>query len=404
MFSKYVTPVLLGSGLASATTLYATHYVTKSVHTLSLELGDDGSYSLTEVTSLETCGTYPSWLTLDSASRTLYCSDEFGWNNAGGKVNGSLTAISIGEDGSLSESAVTPNAPGSGVHNTIYEGAAGQYLAVAAYEGSALATYALPLEDNAEPIQVFEFELSEPGPVPDRQAAPHPHMALVDPTGGFIVVPDLGADLVRVFAIDKSNGELDECPSLNYTAGGGPRHAVFGSADAVKIRGRAPRAAETILYVANELNNHLEAFAVSYPSSGCLGFSKIEDLVPYPGEEVPEGTSLAEIRLVGNSAYVSIRLDGGFDGNDSLANLDRGSNGTVTFKEITTSGGVLPRTLAFNKAGDLAAVGNQVSSNVAIVTRDPETGVLGEVVADLQVGEPGEPGTLEGLSSIIWDE
>jgi 6-phosphogluconolactonase (cycloisomerase 2 family) len=65
---------------------------------------------------------------------------------------------------------------------------------------------------------------------------------------------------------------------------------------------------------------------------------------------------------------------------------------------------VLPRTFAINKAGNLVAVGNQLSSTVTIVERDPETGALGEVAAELLVGEPGEPNNLEGLSSIIWNE
>ncbi|KAL2855994.1 Lactonase, 7-bladed beta-propeller-domain-containing protein [Aspergillus pseudoustus] len=409
MLSRYTsTLVLLSFGLASAvpaTKLYATHYSTKTVYTLSLDRTSNGSYALTEASSLETCGTYPSWITFDSATRTIYCSDEYGWKNANESVNGSLTALAAAEDGTLSEIAVTGSAPGSGVHNVIYDGEDGQFLAVAHYSGSAISTYKLPLEGNADPLQVFEFELSGPGAVPDRQEAPHPHQALLDPTGGFVLVPDLGADLVRVFAIDKSSGKLSTCPSLNYTAGGGPRHGVFWTGeDAPKIRGRAPGAApQTILYVAGELNGEVEAFAVSYPTAGCLGFRQIDVDVPYP-EALPEGASLGEIRLAGDNIYVSVRLDAAFDGDDSLANLRRGGNGTLAFKEITSSNGVLPRTFAINKAGDLVAVGNQLSSNVAIVTRDPDTGALGEVVADLVVGVPGEPNTLEGLSSIIWDE
>jgi 6-phosphogluconolactonase (cycloisomerase 2 family) len=191
---------------------------------------------------------------------------------------------------------------------------------------------------------------------------------------------------------------------LNYTSGGGPRHGVFWTAeDSPKIRGRAPKAPQTILYVAGELNGEVEGFAVSYPAGGCLAFRQIDADVPYP-EGLPDGASLGEIRLAGGNVYVSVRLDAAFDGNDSLANLRRVRNGKLAFNEITSSYGVLPRTFAINKAGDLVAVGNQLSSNVAIVTRDPDTGALGKVVADLLVGVPGEPNTLEGLSSIIWDE
>lgn len=52
-------------------------------------------------------------------------------------------------------------------------------------------------------LQNFPFTLTAPGTNPARQEAPHPHEALVDPTDSFIVVPDLGADLIRVFSIGK---------------------------------------------------------------------------------------------------------------------------------------------------------------------------------------------------------
>ncbi|KAL3471905.1 putative isomerase YbhE [Aspergillus californicus] len=389
-------------GSARAATLYATHYSTSSIHTLTLTNSSSG-YTLSESSSLETCGTYPSWVTFDASTRTLYCSDESGYRSGNEAVNGSLTALSADEDGLLSEIAVTQDAPGSGVHNAIYGD--GGFLAVAHYSGSALSTYALPLTPNTPPVQVFNFELAAPGPNPDRQEAPHPHQTFLDPTENFLLVPDLGADLIRVFAVDRTTGELDTCPSVTYTPGGGPRHGVFWTSQKSysRLRGRAP--AETILYVAGELNNEVEAFAVSYPRNGCLSFKQIDTTVPYP-EELPEGASLGEIRLGdnGKNVYVSVRMDAAFDGNDSLATLRRARNGTLVFEEITSSYGVLPRTFAINKAGDLVAVGNQISSNVAIVTRDPVTGALGEVVADLLVGVPGEPNTLEGLSSITWDE
>lgn len=115
------------------TSLFATHYTTSKVHTLQLSHANttNNNYSLTETSALETCGTYPSWITLDPASRTLYCSDEDGYRNANQAVNGSLTALEVGHDGLLSEIASTSKAPGSGVHNVVYEAGGEKYLAVA---------------------------------------------------------------------------------------------------------------------------------------------------------------------------------------------------------------------------------------------------------------------------------
>lgn len=48
----------------------------------------------------------------------------------------------------------------------------------------------------------------------DGAAAPQeqarPHEAILDPTGDFLVFPDLGADLIRVLAVDKATLQYTE--------------------------------------------------------------------------------------------------------------------------------------------------------------------------------------------------
>lgn len=39
---------------------------------------------------------------------------------------------------------------------------------------------------------------------PDPQNQARPHQAVLDPTGEFLVFPDLGADLLRVLKVDKA--------------------------------------------------------------------------------------------------------------------------------------------------------------------------------------------------------
>ncbi|KAK1143500.1 hypothetical protein N8T08_006306 [Aspergillus melleus] len=389
---------LLCCSLASAANLYATHY-SGSVYTLSLEGGDDG-YSLSVASELKTCGDMPSWITLDPESKLLYCSDETGDASS----NGSLTALSIGEDGSLTEGAKTGAAPGGGVNSVIYTGDDGsKYLAIAHYGGSALSTFALPLEADVEPLQAFHFELTKPGAVPQQDAS-HPHQVILDPTGSFLLSPDLGADQIRVYAIDKSSGSLNDCPAIEFPHGAGPRHGLFWKSESPQFRFQRRADSQTMLYTVSELGGHFTAFDVSYSDDGCLSFRETQSFVPYPGSELPEGATLSGIQSDGISLYVSIRSDHGFDPNDSMSTLARSSNGTVTYRDLTSSYGTVPRTFEINKAGDLVAIGNQASSNVAIVKRDPQSGKLGEEVANVQVGEAGEVGTAEGLSSLIWGE
>jgi 6-phosphogluconolactonase (cycloisomerase 2 family) len=259
--------------------------------------------------------------------------------------------------------------------------------------------------------------MTRPGAVA-QQDSPHPHEVFLDPTGSFVVSPDLGADLLRVYSIDSGSGKLQQCPPVNITFGSGPRHGVFwtdgtnndthstGSQDGRPEHSRQVAAVgKTMLYLANEIGGTLNVFEVAYARSGCLSFQKTQTMVPYTNSTMPKGATPAEIQMVGNALYVSIRTDQGFAPNDSIVTLDRNPRtGAVMLRNKTSSYGKVPRTFTINRAGDLVAIGNQATSTVAIVRRDRETGNLGEEIAILQVGEPGTVGTAEGLSSVIWDE
>ncbi len=108
--------------LAAATNLYATHY-DGNIYSLSL----DGENSLSITSSLKTCGDGPSWLTFDSPTRTLYCSDHAG----DATVSGSLSSYTVDKDGRLTELAKTADV-GAAVHSAMYTGENGdKYLAVA---------------------------------------------------------------------------------------------------------------------------------------------------------------------------------------------------------------------------------------------------------------------------------
>ena len=47
--------------------------------------------------------------------------------------------------------------------------------------------------------------------------------------GGYLVSPNLGADLVRTFRIDRNESSVSVGPAASVTEGTGPRHATFWS-------------------------------------------------------------------------------------------------------------------------------------------------------------------------------
>ncbi|MFF7154488.1 beta-propeller fold lactonase family protein [Streptomyces sp. NPDC008139] len=65
------------------------------------------------------------------------------------------------------------------------------------------------------------------GPHPERQTGPHAHAVLTDPSGRWAVSVDLGTDSVRVCELDTDSGELEIERELGLRSGVGPRHLTF---------------------------------------------------------------------------------------------------------------------------------------------------------------------------------
>lgn len=236
--------------------------------------------------------------------------------------------------------------------------------------------------------------MSSPGPVPDRQDAPHPHSALTDPTGAFLLLPDLGADLIRILSISES-GTLTECPAAEAPAGTGPRHGVFWSPDGDSDT--------SIFYTVNELGNSVTAWSVTYDT--CLTLTPQQTIPTYPeGTTPPEGSKAAAILIRDGNLYATNRFDKSFT-TDSIAHFEINSeSGELSFIELVDSGVSFPRTFDLNVEGDMLAVGGQSSADVAILERNVTTGRLGEVLAKTRVGVLGNEGQEDGLSAVIWSE
>lgn len=157
--------------------------------------------------------------------------------------------------------------------------------------GGAVTALNVSSDDQLSGGQALQFKLSAPGPEP-AQYAPHPHEVILDPTGGFILVPDLGADLVRIFSVNQSTNLLTALDPVTLTAGTGPRHGTFWSPT-------SPYTANSALYfyLIAELSNTITSFSVSYSSDGAIQLTEIGLTNSFGGGEVPKGTAAAEIAV-----------------------------------------------------------------------------------------------------------
>jgi len=349
---------------------------------------------LTQTQQSRNCGNMPTWLELDAANKKVYCADESSYNSP------KLSALSLGSDGSVtlqSQASVS----GADVYAGLFGN--GNYLALAEYDPGTMTVYSTKLSSSSQALSKTKFTISQQGPNAGRQSSAHPHSAIADPTGQFLIVPDLGGDAIHVFRTNSATGAVTACPDIKTGSGDGPRHAAWWAPSAGSTNGQ-------MVYVVNELGNSVSAYSVSYPSSssGCLSLTKQQTLSVFaPCTSAPsrsQPVKAAEVHVAGNYLYAAVRNDQLVGSQqDSLVqyNIDA-SSGAISYATAVNSHSWYPRTFSINKAGTLVAMGGQTSSNVAILSRDPSTGKVGSLLASLQIGSKGTDGGEDGLSSVVW--
>ena len=388
--------LVVGAALTSATNLFIADYA-GTITSVSLT-EKNGSYSATKIFTNRQCSPNPSWLTIDADRGLLFCLNE-GLTS----LNGSVSSFTINSDGSLShvKNATTISGPVSGV---IYGNAAGQRaIALAHYTGSAVTSWLLNGQGKFKHNQDLTYTLSKPGPDPSSQDAPHEHEAILDPTGQYILVPDLGADLVRVFSWDQDSLKLKALDPLEAAPGSGPRHAAFWNPYSVACDG-----CTTYLYVVAELSSTVTGYAVTYkPNGGGLSFSEVYNGTTFGLLNLPSAIAPAEVHVTPDNKYLVIsnrddlsftlhEQDGSLLKSDSLATFALQDDGSLVFHQLWPAGGWHPRHYSMNAPGTLVAVGLQYDQNVAILQRDPATGLIGEPIATITVGG--------NVTCVVFDE
>ncbi|MDV9193430.1 lactonase family protein, partial [Streptomyces sp. SR27] len=214
---------------------------------------------------------------------------------------------------------------------------------------------ALPLAEDgtARPATtVLRHEGS--GPVTARQAAPHAHQVLPDPSGRWVVSVDLGTDSVRICALDAGTGALTLHGETALRPGTGPRHLVFHPAG-------------TYAYVLNELEPTLTVCRWD-AEAGVLEPLGDTPVVP-EGATGPSHPSEVVVAPDGRFLWAAVR------GDDTLAVLALDGDGAAASLLASVScGGTWPRDLTLDPAGRRLYVANERSGDVTWFTLDPETG------------------------------
>ncbi|KAI0427367.1 putative isomerase YbhE [Xylaria sp. FL1042] len=303
-----------------------------------------------------TAGTGPSWLRFKPSTKTLYAVDENGSN---------LNQFTLDPMVKADPTYVSSTNGSSGV--VFLEFNKDQTRMVGAAYGSAM----LDVWDISAAAPKLLKQIAVDGPLGPTQTAHHPHQALLDPSGRFMVVPDLGGD--QLLVIDTKDDKYEISSRVALFAGAGPRHGGFIKAGD-----------KTFYTVACELSSKVILYKLTY-SGDNLDFKEVSTQSTYGANFPPANTTSAAagaLTVANNNrdVYISNRLTG--NETDSISHFVFNSNGNITslaFAGQFSSHGILPRdiSLSTDNGQNILFVANQGGDNgLVALHRCSVTGAL----------------------------
>ncbi|KAL7266762.1 hypothetical protein RUND412_010674 [Rhizina undulata] len=318
-------------------------------------------------TGFTTVGVYsgsapnPSWQSL--VGNILYSVSE-NWSTDPGVIH----SYKVGDNGETLDAINTAEGLPAPVHIAVTSNRS--LLIVANYDGSGVSTFT-SAEGVLTAKDTFPYTLATPGPDADRQSTPHPHQVLVDNSGSFALIPDLGADLIRVFGISGTN--VTQKTAISVPTGSGPRHGAFWPKGASHA---------THFYLISELVNEITTFEVAYSDDDIL-LTPVSTVSTYgPTATTPSVSPTPSVGEIGIShddkfLYVTNRGDKTFNTSDSLSSwkIDP-SSGSLEFLELSPAGGLGPRHFALDREGEYITIACQDSNTISVFPRNSTTGLV----------------------------
>ncbi|MBY8865877.1 lactonase family protein [Streptomyces sennicomposti] len=209
------------------------------------------------------------------------------------------------------------------------------------------------------------------GPSP-RQAGPHPHHVVVDPSGAFALVADFGADRVFVYDHDRATHRISAGPagpgSFATAPGSGPRRLAFHP------NGRTA-------YLLSELTADLRV--LDWDARG--GVLTERQSLTTDAPEHTGATSAAELAVSrdGRHVYVSNRGD-----NALVVFAAAPGTGLLTEVQRVPCGGVTPWSMTLHPDGRWLFVANEASGSVNLFRVHPGSGRLTDTGTSVAVPNP----------------
>jgi 6-phosphogluconolactonase len=195
------------------------------------------------------------------------------------------------------------------------------------------------------------------------------HWAGTNPSGTYVFVVALEANVIAQYSLDAVNGKLTSDGIATPPDGVGPRHLAF-------------HPSESWAYVSNELGVSVTKLDFQKTTGT---FTAKETLSALPVGQGTSGVTGAEIAVhpSGKWVYASTR------GYNSIAQFAvNASDGTLTLVANAPTGADQPRSFGLNPEGTLLVAGNQTANQLVRFRLDPSTGALESVGSAIDVPQP----------------
>jgi 6-phosphogluconolactonase len=257
----------------------------------------------------------------------------------------------------------------------VVQAADGQWTVEYLYDDSTVVMYELEPDGRLGPIrdvQVLTGHGQDPNGSPQAgghgQASAHAHCAVLDPSGGYVLVGDKGTDQILVFRL---GARLEPASAYQFPEQTGPRHIAFD-----RSSGHA--------FVTCEFSSELASMTFDASSGKLRLLDKQPTVAPsYQGPNEP-----AEVRVhpAGALVYVNNR------GEDSLAWFRAGPDGELSrLGHVPLSRSVHPglaaRSFAFDPSGSFVLLADRPANLVRSYAVEAGTGDL-RPLTEVAVADP----------------
>lgn len=295
----------------------------------------------------------PTFLALAPDGKTVIVANEL--DNFQGKPGAAVSSYRLNRS-AATLSKISQVASGGAATCHVSVDHTGRCAFAANYTGGSAASFTLSPDGHlSEAVEFFQY--TGTGPDPKRQEKPHAHRVTVSPDNRFLMVNDLGLDRIHIYHLDAATAKLtpNDPDAWHSDPGAGPRALVFHP------NGR-------VAYCVTEMSSQVVTLAWE-ASRGAFQNQQVTSLKPADFTGLTGGDDIA-IDRSGRFAYATDRFD------DIIITFSIAPNGQLTLLDRQPCGGKIPRHLSLDPTGRWLLIANQVSDNISVFARDPETGRL----------------------------